>query len=93
MGNGIRSTHSEMPSGIFGVTKAGSDEDRISWGRTLDRSRQVEEPERGGGDSVRADSSHEVAPLGCCESFHREVAVVDAERGDEELVAEENEDE
>lgn len=53
----------------------------------------MDELERGGGDSVRAESSQDAAPLGCCESFQSDVAVVDAERGDEELVAEENDDE
>lgn len=56
------------------------------------------ELERGGGDS-ESGSSTQVAPLApwrpCWESDQRDVAVVLAERGDEELVAdaEENEDE
>ena len=89
----------------MGFTKRGSVVDKISYGITLESNRHVE-PFLGGGDADSGSSVHDMAitpppwrpagpPLAPWrgESDQTDVAVVLAERGEEELVADEKEEE
>ncbi len=86
-------TYREMPSGILGLMKTDSVGDKTSCKEILETRRCDGDRGRvgGGGVLLVSDGGHD-RPSILGESDQRDVAVVEAERGEDELAVEEMED-